>query len=82
MSKIRAKVSMDTEKKDRSSLAVIIVTAVLAAVILAGATVGVLFATGVFSSDEPEESSSSSEIISDFEEDNTVELDNLFGGNS
>lgn len=78
MSKIRAKALMEAEKKDKSSLVTIIVAAVLAVVILAGATVGILFATGVLPV-KPEESSSS-EKTSYVGEDNEVDIGDLVGG--
>ena len=78
MSKIRAKASMEAENNGKSSLVTIIVATVLAVVILAGATVGVLFATGVLPV-KPEESSSS-EKTSYIGEDNEVDIGDLVGG--
>ena len=59
---------------------VIITAAVLAVVILAGATIGILFATGVFSAEESEESSSSTEKMSGGGQDNEVDIGDLLGG--
>lgn len=78
MSKIRAKASLEAENKDKSSLVTVIVAAVLAVVILAGATVGVLFATGVLPV-KPEESSSS-EKTEHPGEDNEIDIGDLVGG--
>lgn len=78
MSKIRAKASMEVENNGKSSLVTIIVATVLAVVILAGATVGVLFATGVLP--VKSEESSSSEKTSYIGEDNEVDIGDLLGG--
>jgi len=78
MSKIRAKASLEAENKEKSSLVTVIVAAVLAVVILAGATVGVLFATGVLPV-KPEESSSS-EKTEYPGEDNEIDIGDLVGG--
>ena len=78
MSKIRAKASMEVENNGKSSLVTIIVATVLAVVILAGATVGVLFATGVLP--VKSEESSSSEKTSYIGEDNEVDIGDLVGG--
>ena len=78
MSKIRAKASMEAENNGKSSLVTIIVATVLAVVILAGATVGVLFATGVLP--VKSEESSSSEKTNYPGEDNEVDIGDLLGG--
>ena len=69
---------MEVENNGKSSLVTIIVATVLAVVILAGATVGVLFATGVLP--VKSEESSSSEKTSYIGEDNEVDIGDLLGG--
>lgn len=80
MSKIKAKVSLEPVQKEKKSLLVIIIAAVLAVAIVAGATLGILAACGVFTPAEDEESSSSAESTEYKGEDNEVDIEDLVNG--
>lgn len=77
MSKIKARVDLTETPKEKKSLLVIIIAAVIAVAVVAGATIGILAACGVFSSDEGSNSSERTEYTGG---DNEVNIEDILEG--